>query len=565
MTLIEPTAHGIGLRVPHYDQLLNESLPCGLVEVVTENFLGRGGRPRAVLEKIREGNIPIALHGVSLSIGGTAPIDWTYVDDVKALAHQVDAAIVSDHLCFGGVPAGRGHDLWPLPYTDSTVSYVSERIQRVQERLGRRILIENVSSYITWKHDELTEADVLSEIAERADCLLLIDINNLYINAINHGYDPVDFLNRLPKGRVAQHHLAGHKDLGTHLFDDHGSCVPEPVWDLFRTTRTILGAVPTIMEWDGDVPNLETVLAENDKARAIDRQLKDLSPHPSRLSPTEPPISIAHTRPLHPPALLEESQESFWRMVHDEIKYPQAKSLFRDHESLQPRVNSYVNGFLIRIENALKGQFKSILSVIGEERFHLLAMDYVNRHPSEDAALEYVGRHFAQYIREQISGAQGQLLYELASLEWSRLMALIAPDPDHLEAVSALANPELGDHRLEFIPSHHVVAVTTDCLQVWEGWNTPDEESPAAVCLWRRGFHVYQRSVSKIELEAYYLACAGISIETLCDAFSHRDDAVQQVAAILGTWINFGMIQSIEPAIPYENRSTDLEASPCVA
>lgn len=263
------TRHGIGLRTQHFTEVLEQGLSVGLVEAISENFMGRGGRPLAVLERARQ-DAPVALHGVSLSIGGLDPIDPQYLRHLRALAHQIEACWVSDHFSFGTVGGHSGHDLWPLPFTGECVQHVVERVGRVQDALGRRLVLENVSSYVEFADSELTEWDFITEVLERADCELLLDVNNLFINATNHGYDARRALAQLPTGRIRQLHLAGHADCGDYLFDTHGAPVGADVWSLYADCVALHGAVPCIIEWDEQVPSLTRVLAESRLAERVE-------------------------------------------------------------------------------------------------------------------------------------------------------------------------------------------------------------------------------------------------------------------------------------------------------
>lgn len=258
--------HGYGLRVPHYGELLVRGTRCRFVEAITENFAGRGGRAHAVLERVRR-DAEVALHGVSLSLGGVDPLNERYLDQLDALQRAVQPIFVSDHLCFGTVHGWSGHDLWPLPYTEEALAHVVERIKRVQDRLRRRILVENVSSYLEHTGSTLTEHAFLCEVAQRADCSILLDVNNVIVSAKNHGVDPDAYIAALPVERVAQLHLAGHTDYGTHAIDDHGSAVPPEVWALHRTVVERFGDVPAIVEWDQNLPALEVLEAEASRAR----------------------------------------------------------------------------------------------------------------------------------------------------------------------------------------------------------------------------------------------------------------------------------------------------------
>jgi len=260
--------HGIGLRTKHFPELLEQGRRADWFEVITENFLHVGGRPRAVLEAVRVDR-PVVLHGVSLSIGSVDPLNEEYLRDVRELADAVEPAWVSDHLCWGTFGRHNAHDLLPMPFTEEALSHVVSRVVEVQERLGRRILLENVSSYLSYAASTISEWDFLAEVARRADCLILLDVNNVYVSATNHGFDALAFLHGIPQDRVAQMHLAGHQDLGTHLLDTHDAPVPDPVWALYRDAVRRFGRVSTLVEWDDRIPPLDEVLAEAEKARSL--------------------------------------------------------------------------------------------------------------------------------------------------------------------------------------------------------------------------------------------------------------------------------------------------------
>ncbi len=262
---------GVGLRVPHYDRLLGHGLGADVGEALTENFLHRGGRPAAVLERVRRDS-EVFLHGVSLSIGAVDEPNWEYVRAVRELAARVDAALVSDHLSFGTHGGQYAHDLWPLPFTEECVAHVVDRIGRVQDVLQRSLVLENVSSYVEYACSELSEWEFVVEVANRADCRLLLDVNNVYVNAANHGFAAERYIDSIPVDRIAYVHLAGHSDLGDFLLDDHGSAVPDAVLELYQRLVARVGAVPTIVEWDENVPPLDQLLVERDRAQEAARR-----------------------------------------------------------------------------------------------------------------------------------------------------------------------------------------------------------------------------------------------------------------------------------------------------
>lgn len=260
---------GLGLRPVHYEALLHDHLgSVAWLEVLTENYLVPGGRPLDYLERLRP-HYPFALHGVSLSIGGSDPLDAGYLREVKALAQRFEAAWISDHLCWTGVDGTNLHDLMPLPYTEEALQHVVARVLQTQDILGQRLLLENVSSYVTYAHSTMTEWEFFSEIARRADCLLLLDVNNIYVSARNHGFDPEDYLAGMPADRIQQIHLAGHSDMGDYVIDTHDADVCDAVWDLYASAIRRFGSVATMIERDDAIPPLADVLSELDRARAL--------------------------------------------------------------------------------------------------------------------------------------------------------------------------------------------------------------------------------------------------------------------------------------------------------
>jgi len=260
--------YGLGLRVEYYEALLEHPGPVEWLEIVSENYMVPGGRPLVWLDRFRQ-RFPLAMHGVSLSIGSTDPLDDGYLARLAALAHRIEPAWISDHLCWTGVQGVNLHDLMPLPYTEEALAHVVERVSQVQEVLGRRILLENVSSYIRFADAQLTEWEFLSAVAERADCLILLDINNIHVSAHNHGFSPLDYLDGVPAARVQQFHLAGHEQGGPLLIDTHDAPVVDAVWQLYVEAVSRFGRVSTMIERDDHMPPLAELLAELEHARRL--------------------------------------------------------------------------------------------------------------------------------------------------------------------------------------------------------------------------------------------------------------------------------------------------------
>ena len=259
---------GIGLRRPHYDAVRETSRHIDWLEVAPENYLGRGGRPLAVLDECSE-RWPVVAHGVSLSLGGPDPLDVEFLRGLRGLLDRVGSPYFSEHVCLSSAHGVQFHDLIPLPWNEAAAKHVAARIRQAQDALERPLCVENISYYAVMPGSTMTDGEFVRRVVEEADCGLLLDVNNVYVNARNHGRDPVAMLDELPLERARQLHLAGHDDRGSVLIDDHGSAVIAPVWDLYREVIRRAGPVPTLLEWDVRIPALDVLLDEADRARAI--------------------------------------------------------------------------------------------------------------------------------------------------------------------------------------------------------------------------------------------------------------------------------------------------------
>ena len=264
---------GVGLRSEHYSAFETEvQSRVDWLEILSENYMVPGGAPLWHLDRIRR-DFPMVMHGVSLNIGGTDSLDLGYLKDLKALVQRVEPGWVSDHLCWTGVNGLNMHDLLPVPYTQAALSHVCERIQRVQDVLGRRLVIENPSTYVAFAADQMPEWEFVAEMLRRADCELLLDVNNVFVSSVNHGFDPHTYIDALPTERVRQIHLAGHEVQDGYLIDTHDHPVCEAVWQLYGYTLQRFGAVPTMIERDDNIPALHELLDELDHARLIHAQV----------------------------------------------------------------------------------------------------------------------------------------------------------------------------------------------------------------------------------------------------------------------------------------------------
>ncbi len=481
---------GLGLRTVHYDHITTHC-PKNVdwFEAISENYMDTGGRPLSILEKVRA-RYPIALHGVSLSIGSADPLNKDYLKKLKALIRRIDPAIVSDHLCWTGVDGKNLHDLLPLPYTEETARYVIKRVKSVQEFLERPILLENVSTYFSYRHSRLAEWDFLKAVAEGARCGILLDVNNVYVNAVNHGFDPYEFLQAIPREIVGQFHLAGHTDMGGYLFDTHSKRIIDKVWELYRFAIERFGQMSTLVEWDDDIPDFEKLSQELDKAREIYR-LTDFSGspqsfgepvHKSRRSAwTSPTRFVAgRTRKICGPKL-SQLQKSMKACILPSIR--PKKNLTTFGKNLNPqgktpgvkRIDVYADGYIARMHEALGETYPAVRRILGDNDFLTVARAYAEVHPSQDYSLSRAGKHLARFLAGSSHAKKLPFLPDLAALEWRIVESFHATqeEPADTRSLKELSPEEWEAVRFCFQPSVFLVSSRWPILDIWQARNEP--------------------------------------------------------------------------------------------
>ncbi len=265
---------GLGLRIPHYSDIFSTWPAVDWFEIISENFMVEGGKPLAKLDRILE-RYPVVMHGVSMAIGSPDPLDWDYLKKLKKLARYTKTPWLSDHLCWGRLPGAHYHDLLPLPYTREVIDYVAERARIVQDYLEIPFALENLSSYVTFREDEMTEWDFYGAVVEKAGIYMMLDVNNIYVSSRNHDFDPRDYYSNLPLERVLQIHIAGHNDRGTHVLDTHDDYVRDEVWQIYAEVYPKTGGVSTLLEWDDHFVSFEETWKEALKAKQFQQKLDD--------------------------------------------------------------------------------------------------------------------------------------------------------------------------------------------------------------------------------------------------------------------------------------------------
>ena len=549
MTARAPLGFGVGLRPKHYREFLETAPAVDWVEAISENFMGVGGRPLAVLEKVRRDR-PVVLHGVSLGIGSVEPLDARYLKDWKALIDRIEPSIVSDHLCWGRAHGRYSHDLLPEPFTQEAVQRVAERVKQAQDFLGRRIALENVSSYLTFKQSEMTEWDFLAQVASAADCDILLDVNNIFVSSRNHGFDPDAYLAGVPVDRVAQIHLAGHQRRPEIIIDTHDGPVSDEVWALYARALARFGQVPTLIEWDDAVPPLEELLAEAQKARVIaGAHAEPCLPLPAGQSPwgrrrweeTRVGVRAFPSSPMH--SIL------FAAICDPEPVSEAAQALIADHPPLSPkaRIEIYAEMYWLRMRDTLRVSFPAVHSALGDHDFDALVADFLRQHPSTHHSLDRLGAPFAAFLRTAHPEQA-----DVAALEWARAESFIAIDGPVVpfSELQAIPAESWGELSLKAHPSVRVLELERDpqpVLRAQRDGNPipPALETPTSMVVWRTAFVVFHAPISTREATAVRALIVGASLPELLAPFEDLDDGGVSAFEALQSWFSEGMVSAL--------------------
>ncbi len=561
MALIETRSFGcgVGLRSPHYPVVTEEWPEMDWFEAISENYMDTGGRPFHILEKVRQ-HYPVALHGTALSLGSSDDLNPQYLERLKRLDQAIEPFIVSDHLCWSGIGGDHLHDLLPLPFTEEALRHVSARIMQVQEFLGRRILIENVSAYVTFKHSTMTEWEFLNGVAERADCGILLDVNNIYVNSVNHGFNPKDYVRAVAGERVLQMHVAGHTDMGTYLFDTHSKAIIDPVWDLYEQAIGQWGPISTLIEWDEDIPGWECLSEEAAKARKIyaahadqKQKINDV-PRVSRrdlgsvMSPQKlSDISLVEIQETLG-ALIEKPEDaSIARARLDAVLNPQGGV------SGGERAAVYAGGLPARFHESLTEVYDAVLRILGPEEFAEMAHAYTYRYPSHDYNLNHAGRHLPEFILDSPKISDFPFLAELARLEWHIWEAFHAFDGPALDPAGLAAVPaEAWDGAcLYFQPSLRLMKSEWNVFELWFARHSQDtprpRQSAARILIGRRQDQIRCELLDPAQYFLMEGLLKGEPLGRVCEdlaALQISDDT--PVSDWFARWIQDGLIQRCE-------------------
>ncbi len=548
---------GLGFRPQHYSWITTHCpKDVDVFEIVSENFMGVGGRPMHFLDKLRE-NYPVLMHGVGLSIGSHDPLDPKYLKALKKLADRVDPLMISDHLSWNQLHRRNTHDLLPIAYTQESLDAVVAKLHHIQEFLGRRFFLENASAYVAFREGDYDEAGFFQEMLKRSGAGILLDVNNLYVNQRNLGEDPLRFIAALRPEDVGYFHLAGHTDQGDVLVDTHDQPVPDSVWKLFAKVKEKFRHQPAIVEWDGNIPDIEVLIAEVNKAR-------DYKKWAAR---TPEPTPARRELPL-PEKLLGDNEANYGLFLEQIVKpYGITDEGARNLRSELPTpalagLKVYNHAYFLRLEEVLADTYSALAYITEEEGFRHLIAAYLAAHPPMGSSLKDVGRTLPDFLRDPATeldydfGVPLELLGDIAAVEQARADAFIAEEepvlsPDRLQTFTP-RDWEQAEFRLSNTPClvrvrYHVLPVL-DAIAKGE-LPDPPEESPRSYLIYRQGHAVRETEVSAEEARLLEALGQGAGLLDLCDA-SRRDEpghystsTLSWVAGLIFDWTQKSCIQ----------------------
>ncbi|NNG24497.1 MNIO family bufferin maturase [Telluria aromaticivorans] len=538
---------GVGLRTPHYRAFLEGRPAVGFIEVHSENYLARAGWDWHVLTELRR-EYPVSLHGVGLGLGSARGFSPAHLERVCALVEAVDPFLVSEHLSWGALADRQLNDLLPITLDHAALTLVSERVSRVQDGIKRRLLVENVSTYVRFRADAMSEAQFLAELARRTGCAILLDVNNLYVNQHNHGEDALAAIAALPVGSVGEIHLAGHLATPLALVDHHGAAVAEPVWELYRAALQRFGRVPTLVEWDADIPPLDVLLAEAAKADQVARD------YPLPVPDAFPPQRAGQASTAND--ALAAVQQQFGNALFDH----------RHESSLEPflseggikRLSLYRGNLSAGWERALADAYPVIRQLVGEEFFEGLARAYGKATPSTDPDLAGFGLRFADFLAGFAPASAYPYLPDMARLEWAVHRAWLAPDAEPLgiDTLVNLAPETLDTARFTLHSSVAMLRSPWATAPLWQAHQPggpalpPGVDRPCVALVVRPHWKVEMVELGAPDAVALERMLAGANFGEAVDAVlaCGEGSRVPDIGAMLQGWFRLGLVAAIEPA-----------------
>jgi uncharacterized protein len=552
---------GLGFRTQYADAIARVPRSVDWLELVSDHFLGVGGPRRTLLERLCRDH-RVALHGVGLGIADSDPLDPTYLEGLRDLVARSNPLYVSDHLCWTALAGRQSHDLLPIAYTREVLTHVAERVARVQDWIRRPLLLENATAYVAFRANEIDEAEFLAELCRLTGCGVLLDVNNLFVNATNLGTDPARQLAILPDHSVGYLHLAGHAVLPDVRIDTHADSVPTSVWRLFSTVAQRFPRADVILERDDDFPPYEQLVCELEEARKR---------HAEATTASQPEVATATVEVGCAAGTRDDwssLQRAFWQRAiapREAVSPRDTADLFDERcpVSAERGARVYSEGYLAKLRAALATNFPSLARVIGGEDWIHLATDYVRAHPPRDHGFEKIGAAFADFLVDYRFGADHgvpqSVFAQIARLEQAQLESQNAPDPQCTVAVAELAaiDPDLWDDaRIAFAPSVRVVRAAYDVAAVVRAVNrglSPERPRAVEQLYWvaRCGDGVETVALAPADGALAEMLLAGQPFRAACAAAREvsgavEDDAAEQGARWLVNACHHGWVAAVE-------------------
>jgi uncharacterized protein (UPF0276 family) len=542
---------GIGLRAPHIPYILKHRPAIPWFEVLTDNYLNEGGVPLRQLHSLRA-HYPVVLHGVGLSLGTADPLNLDYLKKLQQLMKSLEPAWISDHLCWVSAQQKYFHELLPLPYTEEALDHLVQRINQVQDVLGQRILIENVSSYLSYHHSTFTEWEFLNQVAEQADCFILLDINNIYVNAINQNFDSHVYLSHLNPQRVRQFHLAGYQQQPRYLLDAHNTPVHAAVWELYEKALAYFGRVPTLIEWDTDIPEFTRLQAEAAKA-----QVKmELSHNKNGMLKNPEIVEQKPAAPLLCKNSLVSLQTDFAAALCENAITPQLQTLIRPCGglSIEESIAIYRDSMTETLLLALTDIYPVCQQLVGADFFRGMALRYIGQTPSRSPDVSDYGLLFPDFIAQFVPAQQLPYLADVARLEWAWWTTFHHPDdlpttPDWA-GLAKMTELEQSEVIFQLPTPYHLLTSLYPVQKIWQmhhdnTWKNGIHliEKRIYLFIWRDNLSVKIEPVTDLEWTLLTALRQQQDLATLCDTMTAYD-ATSNIAQLLPNFVQRGWIRN---------------------
>lgn len=534
---------GLGFRPTHFPDIIEHKPDVDWFEVISENYMDSGGPQRRVLDQLKE-KYPIVMHGVSLSIGTVDPINSEYLDKLKKLADDVKPKWISDHLCWTGIAHKNTHDLLPVPYTEEALKHIIERIKQVQDYLGRQIVLENPSTYLEFTASSMSEWEFIARMVDGSGCGLLLDVNNIYVSCYNHRWDPKTYIDAMPLDSVAQIHLAGHSNMGTHIIDTHDDHVVDEVWTLYSYVINKAGPISTMIEWDDKIPEFPVVMEELNKARHWAQ---------SQDGPVEFPRFQSFRDNIRPSEKLTPYEEELGMMQDAILKGdgnemdPDLRIIPKPDFSPAEQIQSYIDGYRYRLYDVVHEDFPALIAAMGEGAFEEMLDAYIEATPSEHFNVARYVDKFPEYVRE----GQDPFFYELSVLETVLTRIHDAAETDVLgqDDLGGVTPETFMDLKLNPRSALKLLAFSYPVNAYYDAHlngENPDipEKSPSFLVVYRHEDQIWRLDLEEREYMVLSSLFNGLPVgEALSAAVPEEDeDAMANVGVWFSKWMSNGLL-----------------------